>query len=415
MTYEVIIIGAGPSGTIAAMYLGRKLGKDNVLLVDKTDFPRDKICGDAQGRKAAGIMKDLDIYEEYEKLPGQKIYGIHLSSPNGTEVDIDVEQRDKPAPGYVHKRIVFDNFLFDKARQDATFRVFTVKDVVIEDGFAIGVVGTNEDDEEETLKAKIILGADGAHSIVARKFGVGTNPPEHFITATRAYYKNVKGLTDRIEIHLVKDLIPGYFWIFPLPNNEANVGLGMIIKDMKEKKINLVEAQIKQIKENPLFAERFKNAELIDEIRGWNLPIASYHRKCYGNGFMLLGDAAALIDPLSGEGVGQAMISGKVAAKIALEALEKQDFSEAVFQKYDKELWDEIGEEIKANYRLQKLGKMFPHLIDKLMEKASSDEGYRKLLESKLPYTGGRKDMGTKGFLEELGHGDEEMKLEVED
>jgi hypothetical protein len=70
---------------------------------------------------------------------------------------------------------------------------------------------------------------------------------------------------------------------------------------------------------------------------------------------------------------------------------------------YDKELWDEIGPEIKANYRLQKLGKMFPHLIDNLMVKAAKDESFRQKLEKMLPYTGGREDMGKKDFLSEIG------------
>ncbi|MBI4170676.1 MAG: geranylgeranyl reductase family protein, partial [Candidatus Aenigmarchaeota archaeon] len=402
------------AGSVAAMFLA-KAGK-NVLLVDKARFPRDKTCGDAQGRKAAAIMTELGIYEGYTKLPGQKIYGITLSSPNGTVVDVDVEQRGKPAPGYVHKRMDFDNYLFQHAKNGAAFRIFTITDVIVESGCAAGVRGTNESGKEEEIRAKIILAADGAHSIVARKFGVGTNPAEHLIAATRAYYKNVQGLSDRIEIHLVRELIPGYFWIFPLGNNECNVGLGMIIKDMNKKRINLVEAQKRTIAENPLFKERFKNAELQGDIRGWNLPIASYHRKCYGPGFLLLGDAAALIDPLSGEGIGNAMISGKIAAKVAIEALEKGDFSEKFLRKYDKELWSVIGDEIKANYRLQKLGKMFPYLIDRLIVKASKDENFRKKLEAKLPYTGGRKDMGTVDFLKEIGHeGMDELALEVEE
>ncbi|MBI2583636.1 MAG: NAD(P)/FAD-dependent oxidoreductase [Candidatus Aenigmarchaeota archaeon] len=399
--YDVIVIGAGPAGTVAAMYLAD--AGANILLIDKESFPRDKICGDAQGRKAAGIMKELGIYGEYERLPGQKIYGITLSSPNGTVVELDVEKRNKPAPGYCHTRIVFDNFLFQSAKKRCKTRVFNVTDLLIENSFVRGIIGINEKGDQEEIRAKMILGADGGNSVVARKFNLNTNPPEHFIVAIRAYYKNVEGMTDRIEIHMIKSLIPGYFWIFPLPNGEANVGLGMIVKDKNEKKVNLKEALLHEIKNNPLFIPRFKDAKLLDEIRGWNLPVASYHRRCFGNGFMLLGDAASLIDPLSGEGVGNAMISGKVAAKTALEALKKNDFSERFLKRYDKELWSEIGDEIKTNYRLQKLGKRFPHLIDVLLMKAKADESMRKKIEELLPYTGGRKKIGSFEFLKFLG------------
>ncbi len=412
--FDAIIIGAGPSGSIAAMYLA-KAGK-NILLIDKANFPRDKICGDAQGRKAAAILKELGIYEGYAKLPGQKIYGIVLSSPNGKTVELDVEDRKNPAPGFCHKRQIFDNYLFESATKTmkVKFRVFNAMDIFMEEGKASGVIGKNENGQDETLAAKIVLGADGANSILARKFGLNKNPSEHFIVATRGYYKNVSGLNDRIEIHMIKDLIPGYFWVFPLENGEANVGLGMIVKDKVEKGINLIEAQNRVIAENPLFKDRFKDAKLAGQILAWNLPVASYHRKCYGSGFLLLGDAASLIDPLSGEGVGNAMISARVASQIVVEALSKNDFSETLLKKYDSELWKVIGGEVKASYRLQKIGKMFPHLINVLVEKAGSDPIFRKELEKRLPYSGGKTEMGTPEFLKMLGHEAEELPLEVE-
>ena len=401
MSYDVIVLGGGPAGAVAAMYL-HKLGK-KVLLLDKAKFPRDKVCGDAQGRKAARIMKELGIYEEYERLPGQKIYGITLSSPNGTQMHLDVAERSEPAPGYVHTRMVFDNFLFQSAQKfGIETREFNATDVIIDKGYVKGIVGINENSEKEEIRANLVLAADGANSVVAIKLGLNRNPDEHHIVALRAYYKNVKGMTDRIEIHLVKTLIPGYFWIFPLPNGEANVGLGMVKKDMQKKKIDLRKAIIKEIEENPLFKERFADATLEGQIVGWNLPVASYHRKCYGNGFMLLGDAASLIDPLSGEGVGFAMISGRTAAMIAAEAIERSDFSEKFLKKYDQDLWNEIGDEIKTSYRVQRLGKRFPHLIDKLLVKATNDESFRKRVEKLLPYTGGRKEIGSSEFLEEL-------------
>ncbi len=399
MDYDVIVIGAGPAGATAAMYLGQA-GK-KVLLVDKSPFPRDKICGDAQGRKAANIMRELGIEDGYRQLPGHPVYGITLSSPNGTVADIDITARDKPAPGFCHRRIVFDAYLHECAKKFAEFKVMSVTDVIVEDGYARGVKG-RENGQEKEYRAPIVLAADGANSVVAQKFGLNKNPPEHFIIGTRQYYSGVAGLTDRIEIHLVKSLLPGYFWIFPLEDGKANVGLGMVVKDMNDKKVNLKEAQLREIRENPLFKERFANAQPLEDIKGWNLPLASYHRKCYGSGFMLLGDAASLIDPLSGEGVGTAMISGKHAAKVALEALARGDFSEKFLKKYDEQLWEEIEPEIKANYRLQKLGKRFPFLIDKLIGKAKKDESFRKRIEGMLPYTGGRKEMGEDNFLEEL-------------
>lgn len=409
MQYEVVIVGAGPSGTTAAMYLGKALGKEKVLLLDKATFPRDKICGDAQGRKAANILKELGIYEEYTKIHGQKIYGLTLSSPNGTQIHLDVESRDKPAPGYTHKRKALDNFMFENAKKFATTKLFTVTDLIIEDKYVKGVVGTNEKGEEEKIRANIVLAADGANSVIAQKLGVNKNPQEDFIVATRQYYRNVSGLTDRIEIHLVKHLIHGYFWIFQMGDNEANVGLGMIVKDMNSKKVNLKEATLREVKENPLFKDRFKDATPLEDVKGWNLPVASYHRKNHINGLLILGDAASLIDPLSGEGVGNAMISGRIAALVVIEALQKSDFSEKFLKKYDEMLWEKIESEIKTSKKVQKLGKMFPFMIDRLIVKASKDENFRKKVEAKLPYTSGREEIGSLEFLMELAPDEKEV------
>jgi geranylgeranyl reductase family protein len=386
------------------MYL-KKAGK-RVLLIDKARFPRDKVCGDAQGRKLAGIMKELGIYEDYRKLPGQPIYGIRLSSPNGIQIDMDLIDRVTGTPGYIVRRKDLDNFLFMEARKCGveTKEGLAVEDIVFEEGggrikelkcrYSAGGECLN-------LRAGIYIAADGADSIFAKKLGL-KNPPQHFIVALRAYYRNVAGLSDRIEIHLLKDLIPGYFWIFPLPNNEANVGLGMVIKEKNRRGINLVTELKKAIAENPLFADRFSGAALVDGIRAWNLPLASYRRKCHGENYLLTGDAAGLIDPLSGEGVGTAAISAKIAAEVSLEALGKGEINEDFLSVYDKRLWDKIGHEIKADYRIQKLGHRFPFLLDRLMSKAAKDQEFRKRFESLLPYTEGKKKIGTWRFIASL-------------
>ncbi|MBI4021112.1 MAG: geranylgeranyl reductase family protein [Candidatus Aenigmarchaeota archaeon] len=402
MGYDAIIVGGGPAGSIAAMYL-KRAGK-KVLLVDKAKFPRDKVCGDAQGRKLATVMKDLGIYDDYRKLPGHPIFGLRLSSPNGVQIDMDLIDRATGTPGYIVRRMDLDHFLFSKAKK---FGVQTLERTAVEEvlfspeGSITGLQCRHLDTKQETtLTATVYLAADGADSVFAKKLGI-KNPPEHFIVALRAYYKNVEGMGDLIEIHLLKKILPGYFWIFPLPNKEANVGIGMVIKDKNDKNINLVDELKAAIASNPLFTERFKGAELVGGIKAWNLPVASYRRPCTGPNYLLLGDAASLIDPLSGEGVGTAAISAKHAAATALQAMEKGP-SRDLLAAYEQALWAEIGEEIKADYRIQRLGHRFPFLLNKLMSKAAKNQEFRKKFEAMLPYTEGKERIGAWRFVASL-------------
>lgn len=401
--YDVVIAGAGPGGSLTAMYL-KRAGK-KVLLIDKARFPRDKICGDAQGRRIARELRTLGIYDEYRKLPGQEIYGLTLSSPEGVQIDIDLIDRLKGTPGYIVRRIDLDNFLFRMAKNH--FKVETREGLAVEDvafdGDRIQELRCRDQTtkKEVTLKAKIYIGADGADSIFAKKLNL-KNPPEHFIVALRAYYKNVSHLSDKIELHLLKDLIPGYFWIFPLPNNEANVGLGMVIKTKNEKNINLVTEMKKAIQENPLFRERFEGATLEGGIKAWNLPVASHRRKNHGENYLLIGDAASLIDPLSGEGVGTASVSARHASETAVKALEQNQVNSAFLAQYDTNLWDEIGPDIAADYRIQRLGHRFPFLLNRLLRKASKNPEFRKKFEGMLPYTDGKKKIGKWSFVASL-------------
>lgn len=399
--YDVIIVGAGPAGACAAMFL-KKTGK-KVLLLDKDRFPRDKICGDAQSKSCIDIIKELRIYNEFTKLASQKIYGMILSSPNSKQVSIDTGDRNNEPPMYTNARVAFDNFLFESAKKKGVkTMVFNVTDIIKRKNRVEGVVGINEKRKKEELRSKITLGADGSLSIVARKTGVPRNPSEHEIIGLRQYYKNVKGTTDCIEYHFLKNIFPGYLWIFPLSKQKVNVGMGLFKSDMQKKKINLKQAFLNEIKQNPVLNERFKDATALGNVKEWPLPLASHPRQVCGDGFMLLGDAAGLIDPLTGGGTSSAMISAKIASEVALDALEKNDFSKEFLQRYDQKLENIVRNELKSNYRIQRVLKKFPFLINKAFEKAVRNESFRETLGKTISHTGDKSDMISLIFLFKL-------------
>jgi flavin-dependent dehydrogenase len=211
--------------------------------------------------------------------------------------------------------------------------------------------------KEQVFKAKVVVGADGAGGMTSRKLNAYHNEEDHLCAGIRCYYENVGGMIDQIELHFVKEALPGYFWIFPLPNGKANVGIGMIVTDMKKKKVNLQKVMFDIIENNPTFKDRFKNAKRTTEVKSWLLPFASKRVKMSGDGYLLVGDAASLIDPFTGEGIGNALTSGRAASAAIVEALNKNDFSASSLKKYEDLLMADIEKEVKDNYKLQKMVK----------------------------------------------------------
>ena len=354
-TYDIVIVGAGPSGAIATLY-AKRAGL-SVCLVDKETFPRDKICGDALSGKAVTILRELDLFKAVGDLPGAKIHTVTFGSPDNTLVDIDLTRSNRQdfLTGFVIRRKILDNFLFSKSREvaDTTMEGFTVREVLKEGETVCGVSGKSESGESIELKAKVVFGADGFNSVIARKLDLYSHDPKHWVVALRCYYKGVKDLTDQIELHYVDEVIPGYFWIFPLEDGYANIGIGMLHEYIKsDLKVALNNAMTSEA-----FKARFADAEPMEEPIGWNLPVGSKHRKNHGNGFMLLGDAAGLIDPFTGEGIGNAFFSAKFAVATAERAIESGDVSASSLAEYDQTLWDEIGDELKVSHRLQEIGR----------------------------------------------------------
>jgi len=383
-TFDVIVVGGGPGGATTAAFLGQ--AGHNVLLLEKAQFPRDKTCGDAISGKSMGILRKLGLVDQVKDAPNARIEGVIFSSPNGKVVTIPFPARpDLSAPGFCCRRLVFDNILFQNAKKHATvLEKHAVNDVIVENGFVVGVKATDlATQTQKEFRAKVVVGSDGAQSVVANKMGRLDTPEKHHCTALRLYYKNVKDVTPNIELHFVDSVLPGYFWIFPLENGLCNVGIGMITSDMKKNKVNLKQVTLDAIAKHPMFKARFEGAESVGPVLGWTLPFGSHHRKSYGNGFMLVGDAASLIDPFTGEGIGNAMTSGLIASQVITEALQKGDVSETALAPYDERLWAEIGPELNTSYQLQKVGRITP-LLNFVIGKAASSQKVRETISGML-------------------------------
>ena len=396
--YDIVIVGGGPSGATAALYANR-LGL-SALIVDKSIWPRDKICGDALSGKVVDILKDLDLTDEVKKLKGATIRRITFGSPANKIFDINLSKSlnsDHIREGYVIPRVIFDYFLFKKAQNVVEVKEgFSVKNLLIEDETVVGIQGTDISGNVENILASIVIGADGYNSIVAQKLNLYKMEMEHTALGIRCYYDGVGGLTDQIELHFLKEINPGYFWLFPAGEGKANIGLGLSKKNIKEQKKNLIDL-LDVVIHLEYFKNRFAGAKPIEKPKGWNLPMGSIHRKNHGNGFMLLGDAAGLIDPFTGEGIGNAMVSAKHAIITAKNAIRENDLSEKSLSEYDKNMWEEIGPELRVSTNLQKLARS-KFLLNFVINRASRNDEIKDIIGGMLANEVARGDLANPAF-----------------
>lgn len=382
--YDAIIVGAGPAGSSAAIYCN-KLGL-NTLLLDKSIFPRDKICGDALSGKSVKILEELDLLQDLDKLNGAIVNRIIFGNPNHSECELHLNKslnKRHISHGFVIPRKIFDNYLFKKA-SDVSNVVsgFNVEDLIYNKSQVVGVKGKSIHGEQKKYFGNIVLGADGPYSIVSRKSGLYNSDMNYTAVGLRCYYENVEDLTDQIELHYVNETIPGYFWIFPAGNKKANIGVGLLKSRAKKKKYNLQQI-MKQVINSKNFKHRFKNSNALEKPKGWNLPFGNTKRGNHGNGFLLLGDAAGLVDPFTGEGIGNAMESGKIAADIVLKAKKLNNFSNQILSEYDKVLWEYLGSELKTSTLLLKLAH-YRILLNFVIDRASRNKNIKNMISGML-------------------------------
>jgi len=376
MIYDLIIIGGGPAGSSAALFARKANLK--TLLIEKDKFPRDKICGDALSGKTVATLRKLNLLDSMGPLPKYEAKGVIFSAPNGNSVPITFRSslsEHTGLSGYVCKRFDFDNFLFERARQNSeeTIENFTPTNIFRDAEGIMHLLGReNGSTEEREFMGRMIIGADGYKSFVARQLGFYSHESAHMLVALRAYYENVSEMTDFIEIHFVKESLPGYFWIFPLPENLANVGIGMRHQDIKKRNIDLQDT-LQKVIDSPTFAPRFKQAKLTQKIKGWNLPTGSIFRPNFHDGILLIGDAAGLVDPFTGEGIGNAMASAELAVEIVKDAIVQGDTSRNFLKAYDAKLRNMLSGELKLSYQLQTIGRRFPFLLNLVINKASKN------------------------------------------
>ena len=386
-TEDIIIIGAGPAGCATSLFLS-KAGIPHTI-IEKSKFPRDKVCGDALSGKVVYVLKQLNpaLLDKLSNQPQSFLpsWGVKFVAPNGKSIDIPFKSdtsKETHAPGFISKRINFDAELFSWLDKNyAEIKLETSLNSIEKTNQGLILNLENKDGSFQIKHPKLVIGAEGDRSIVAKNLSDIRKENDHYCAGIRAYYSGVEGLHDQnfIELHFLEEMLPGYFWIFPLPNGEANIGAGILSSAASKKKVNLKKDMLEAIANNPNIKERFKNAQLKGKIEGWGLPLGSKQRIISGENFLLTGDAASLIDPFTGEGIGNAMYSGMLAAQHIQNCIKENRFDAEFNKTYDKAFYDRQWDELKLSHTMQKLVK-YPWLFNFVVNKAHKNKALRETI-----------------------------------
>ncbi|GAB6282396.1 MAG: digeranylgeranylglycerophospholipid reductase [Ignavibacterium sp.] len=332
--YDVIVVGAGPSGSIAARFAAEQ-GVSVLMLEKDRDVGYPVRCGEAISKTGVEEFIPID-----EKWIAAKISRFAFIAPDETEVEIEFGEA-----GFVLERRIFDYELARTAAEAGT-EILTrayVNSLLFEDGKVAGVKFEYEGEERE-VKAKVVIAADGVESRIGRWAGLETHIDfRDMESAAQITAANIPVNQDTLYFYFGKNVAPnGYFWVFPKGNNKANIGLG--VNGLVGKKKSALSFL------NDFMEKHYPNAPILTKIAG-GVPCSVTLRKISAPGIMLVGDAARQVNPLSGGGIASGMIGGSIAGKIASEAV-KQNKLEHILN-YDKAWANRLGKRHEIFNRLK--------------------------------------------------------------
>jgi len=335
--YDSVVVGAGPAGSLAAKTMAEE-GLKVLLLEKRAEIGMPVRCGEAVGISG---LKEFGINGD-KRYAANATRGTYLFTPDGTKVEMLNENPN----GYVLERRYFDKhlaILAAKAGAEVSVKAYATG-LVKENGLVKGVT-VKRFDEEYTVDCNCVVGADGIESKVGRWSGIDTRVPISQMSANAQF--EIVGVDvdpEILQFHFGSKVAPkAYAWIFPKGKDIVNVGLGV-----RDSKITAYE-----------YLQRFVNSK--EYLRGGSIvsivvggvPVVGPIQRSVAGGVLLVGDAARHVDPLTGGGIYNAMVCGRIAGRVVSEAKLAGDFSEGFLMKYEDQWKEEVGKKLLKSLRVK--------------------------------------------------------------
>jgi len=377
--FDAIIVGAGPAGSAAAIELAAA-GLD-VLLLEKERFPRDKVCGDFVSPKGLRHLHRLGCYDEiasrgYVPVSRSQVYldWDYLSAGDFPALP------DHPPFGHAIPREDLDAIMFHRAQAVGAETVESCEVTSVATGPSLVSVRASVAGRPFEFFGRIVVGADGASSIVARTAGLEMKDPRYIQLAMRSYGEGMP-LTDAL-LCFEEEYFPGFGWVFPVTGTRANIGVGMVKEPMKKDGIHLrafYQRFVRFVEQKA--AERGARID-ISRSAGWPIKTFGGARRNYFERGLLIGEAGCFVDPISGEGIPLALETAEIAAAVIQDAIATGDCSAQSLSRYEQR-WREhfdpdlgVSDMVVSMIRNRHLVKLWTQWLRVMGMTAARDSDY---------------------------------------
>ncbi|MGH2628335.1 MAG: geranylgeranyl reductase family protein [Anaerolineales bacterium] len=331
---QVAVVGAGPAGSAAAFFLAN-LGLD-VLLIDRSEFPRDKTCGDALSPRALRVMEAMGALPEAGAF-GQAIEGVRFIAPGGTSLKASIPPYPRHPPyAMILPRLILDDLL--RRRALAAGARFLGSTHIVNLRPERAAVELEANAGASPIRARAAVLATGAATSLLQASRILRRRPS-FVLAARSYFEGLGRRREQIDFHFDGVPLPGYGWVFPIGDGTANVGAGTLGSSTAFDRLGRNSRRLFDgFVGLPSMRAELASGRPVGPVKSYPLRMDFARSPTFAPRLLLAGEACGLVNPLTGEGIDYALESGQIAAEFLAEILEDGEPRPTAWREYDRRL-----------------------------------------------------------------------------